>query len=154
MVRKVRIGAGNWQALGLARALLHPRCGMRAFSFWGHKPMRWLVPVFVLIALLANIALVRHPLFQIALGLQAAGAVIAVLAYRSPSGESLPKWTRPVSYFYLMNYALLWGLVRFLFGTQRVTWDRAGTAPGVPTTSQRSGADIPTPAMVNESASR
>ena len=27
--------------------------------------------------------------------------------------------------FYLMNYALLCGFLRFVFRTQRVTWDRA-----------------------------
>ena len=131
MVRKIRIGAGGFQALGLTRGLLHPRCGAVAFAFWSHKVLRWLVPQFFLFALLANLALLRLPFFQVTLALQIVGALLAVRAYRAGPGQAggmagkLGKITRPVSYFYLMNYALLCGFFRFLFGTQRVTWDRA-----------------------------
>lgn len=124
MVRKVRIGAGGWQALGLTRALLHPRYGLRAFAFWGHKVLRWLVPLLLLVALAANVGLAGLSLYRLLLALQAAGAMIAIWAY---PGRRLPKWTRPISYFYLMNYALFCGFLRFLFGTQRVTWDRASS---------------------------
>lgn len=125
MIRKIRIGAGGWQALGLTRALLHPRYGACAFAFWGHKVLRWLVPLFCLIALVANVVLMRQPLYGGLLVAQALGALVAVRAYRASPASPLPKWTRPISYFYLMNYALGCGFVRFLFGTQRVTWDRA-----------------------------
>ena len=125
MIRKIRIGAGSFQALGLTRSLLHPKSGLRAFAYWGHKVMRWLVPIFFLISGLANIALATHPLYQALLAAQAIGAVVAICAYRARPGVHLPRWTRPISYFYLMNYALFCGLMRFLFRTQRVTWDRA-----------------------------
>jgi cellulose synthase/poly-beta-1,6-N-acetylglucosamine synthase-like glycosyltransferase len=125
MIRKIRIGAGNFQALGLTRRLLHPRFGLRAFAYWGHKVLRWCVPLFFVVALAANIVLVQQELYRLLLGLQVAGGLIAGLSYNARPGIKLPRWTRPISYFYLMNYALFCGFLRFLFGTQRVTWERA-----------------------------
>ena len=125
MTRKIRIGAGGFQALGLTRPLLHPRFGAIAFAFWGHKVLRWLAPQFIVIALLANLALIRLPLFAAFLILQIGGAFIALRAYQARPGRETGRLARPIGYFYLMNYALLCGFFRFLFGTQRVTWDRA-----------------------------
>lgn len=123
MVRKVRIGAGGFQALGLTAGLLHPRFGLCAFAYWGHKVLRWLVPLFLVTALTANLGLAADPTYRALLVPQVLGVLIAAESYRSPGGR-LPRWVRPISYFYLMNYALLCGFFRFLFGTQRVTWER------------------------------
>ncbi len=124
MMRKVRIGAGGFQAIGLTWRLLLPRFGLAAFAFWGHKVLRWFVPIFLLAATAANVALSHIALFGGALLVQAVGGVVAIAAYYTPSQRFLPRWTRPISYFYLMNYALFWGFLRFLCRTQRVTWER------------------------------
>ncbi len=125
MIRKIRIGAGGWQAVRLTASLLHPRYGMRAFAFWGHKVLRWLVPVFCLVALAANVALLSSSVYQAPFGLQLLGAAVAIWAYRATERRPLPGLLRPIGYFYLMNYALGCGLIRYIFGTQKVTWDRA-----------------------------
>lgn len=125
MVRKIRIGAGGFQALGLTRSLLHPKHGLCAFAFWGHKVVRWIVPLFLALAMTANIGLILHPFFMATFGLQLLGIALALGAYKAKPETKLPKWTRPISYFYLMNYALFCGFLRFLFKTQRVTWERA-----------------------------
>ena len=124
MIRKVRIGAGGYQALGLTGRLLLPGHGLKAFAFWGHKVLRWTVPFFYLAALAANAALWQSTGFRALLGLQAVAAAIALLAYNTGIAPALPRWTRPISYFYLMNYSLLCGFLRFMTRTQRVTWDR------------------------------
>jgi cellulose synthase/poly-beta-1,6-N-acetylglucosamine synthase-like glycosyltransferase len=130
MVRKIRIGAGDFQALSLTRALLHPRHGWKALGFWSHKVMRWLVPFFLLAALIANLGLIATQgwpgsrFYLVLLALQLAGAGVSYWAYNARPGQKVPKWTRPISYFYLMNYALFCGFIRFLFRTQRVTWER------------------------------
>lgn len=130
MKRKIRIGAGGFQALGLNRALLHPRFGIRAFAFWGHKVLRWLVPHFFGLAFVANIILAMTlPVFALLLAGQIMGALVAAWVYFAAPGVSRPKWAKPIGYFYLMNYALGCGFVRFLFGTQRVTWERASFSP-------------------------
>jgi cellulose synthase/poly-beta-1,6-N-acetylglucosamine synthase-like glycosyltransferase len=125
MVRKIRIGAGDFQAMGLARALLHPQFGLRAFGFWGHKVLRWCASLFIAAAFLANLGLLDRPFYLALFLLQLVGALVALCAYHVRPGQQLPRWTRPISYFYLMNYALFCGFWRFVFRTQRVTWDRA-----------------------------
>jgi len=124
MIRKVRIGAGGYQALGLTGRLLLPGFGMIAAAFWGHKVLRWLVPFFYLIGLGANAYLSTIPVFAAILGLQAAGALSSLLAYDIRTSHKMPRFTRPISYFYLMNYSLFCGFLRFVTKTQRVTWDR------------------------------
>jgi cellulose synthase/poly-beta-1,6-N-acetylglucosamine synthase-like glycosyltransferase len=124
-IRKIRIGAGDYQALGLTGALLHPRYGLCSFAYWGHKVLRWTVPFLIMAALLTNLSLIHLSLYRVLFGLQMVGLVTAGLSYGLPQGKKLPKWTRPISYFYLMNFALLRGFFRFLFQTQRVTWERA-----------------------------
>jgi hypothetical protein len=128
MVRKIRIGAGGFQALALTKSLLHPRFGFRSFAFWGHKVLRWCVPLALLVGIVSNLAMAHQTFYFGVLCVQALGAGIALAAYRSRSRSALPRWTRPISYFYLMNFALLCGFFRFLSGTQRVTWDRATPA--------------------------
>jgi cellulose synthase/poly-beta-1,6-N-acetylglucosamine synthase-like glycosyltransferase len=128
MIRKIRIGAGNWQALSLNRALLNPRYGLRAFAFWGHKVLRWMVPFFFIVAVGACVPLLKYDFYRIALTCQVGGAVLAAIASPPCIGNRLPRFTRPISYVFLMNYALLRGFFRFLFGTQRVTWERSQEA--------------------------
>ncbi len=125
MVRKTRIGAGGWQSLALTRAIMHPRYGLRAFAFWGHKILRWCVPILLLLVLVANLFLMNDRLYVGLLAGQVIGMLFASAAYLSRGEIRLPRWTRPMSYFYLMNWALLCGFIRFLLKTQRVTWDRA-----------------------------
>ena len=129
MTRKIRIGAGGWQALGLTRTVLLPQYGAASFAFWGHKVLRWMVPHFYLVGLAANIALVRHPFFALFLSAQGCCIVVALASLRN-GGRGFPRWLRPISYIYLMNYALGVGFLRFLFRTQRVTWERGAGTPG------------------------
>ncbi|MBB6052876.1 glycosyltransferase family 2 protein [Armatimonas rosea] len=125
MIRKIRIGAGNFQALTVIPKLLSPRYGLRSFAYWGHKVLRWFVPFFFLIAVLANILLLQQPFYVALLLLQLSGVAISLYSYRTRNPRRLPKWTKPISYFYIMNYAILCGFSRHVRGTQKVTWDKA-----------------------------
>ncbi len=128
MIRKIRIGAGGFQALGLNRALLHPRFGLKSFAFWGHKVLRWFVPHAYLLALAANLLLLPRPGYAVWLFVQGLGVTIALLTAAIEKKRTPPKWMRPIGYFFLMNYALWRGFLRFLFRTQRVTWDKAASS--------------------------
>ncbi|HEY3328864.1 MAG TPA: glycosyltransferase family 2 protein [Capsulimonadaceae bacterium] len=127
MVRKIRIGAGGWQAVTMTGDLLSPTKGIVAAAYWSQKVLRWASPVFILLALIANVALVHIPAFAALLAIQVAGIAISATAAKTMLGSSIPKALRPITYFYLMNYALLCGLWRFLTNTQRVTWERGTT---------------------------
>ena len=104
---------------------------MRAFAYLSHKVLRWLVPFFLIGALLSSAVLAvgrglapADP-YVWALAAQVAGIGLAALVYGLPDRLRLPAWTRPISYFYLMNYGLLCGFVRWARGRQPVTWKQA-----------------------------
>ena len=71
----------------------------------------------------ASAALAGEPFFLFCLGAQmlAYGVGIQGLSTRPLEHPLL----RPVRYFFVMNLALLIGFVRFIRGTQRVTWEQA-----------------------------
>jgi cellulose synthase/poly-beta-1,6-N-acetylglucosamine synthase-like glycosyltransferase len=122
MRRKSRIGAGGFQAIGMTAGMLLPSRGLPAVGYWSHKILRWFVPFLMLGALTANAFLAAQPPWTWILAAQLAGYVIAL--YGFVAGRSAPKLIRPLSYFLLMNFALLIGFFRYVRGTQRVTWDR------------------------------
>jgi cellulose synthase/poly-beta-1,6-N-acetylglucosamine synthase-like glycosyltransferase len=59
--RRVRIGAGDFQALAVCSHCLRPRYGWFAWCFWSHKVLRWVTPHLI-------IALVMCSLWGVALG--------------------------------------------------------------------------------------
>jgi cellulose synthase/poly-beta-1,6-N-acetylglucosamine synthase-like glycosyltransferase len=124
--RRSRIGAGNAQSISLIGHLLSPRHGMLAFALWSHKVLRWLVPYALVIALLANVALLDRPLFVVFFILQllfyAAAAVgwVRQLQDRKPGVFGIPYM------FVVLNIALAVGYAKFALGKYGVQWDRTG----------------------------
>ncbi len=122
--RRVRIGAGNWQALWLCADLLLPWKGFISFAFWSHKVLRWFSPFLMAAALVANVALMSDPVWRIVLWLQVAFYGTAALGYtlgrlRLPAGPF-----RIISYFVAINLALGIGLIRGVLGLQSASWRR------------------------------
>jgi cellulose synthase/poly-beta-1,6-N-acetylglucosamine synthase-like glycosyltransferase len=123
--RHARIGAGNWQALALVPAVLDPRAGFLCFAFVSHKLLRWLVPLFLGLALLLSFALAaRGDLFaSLVLAGQLAFYGLALAARVGLRGR-LRRLASAALYFVTMNVALAVGLWRFARGTQRAAWRR------------------------------
>jgi cellulose synthase/poly-beta-1,6-N-acetylglucosamine synthase-like glycosyltransferase len=121
MTRRIRIGAGGFQAIGLCRQSLLPSHGFHAFAFWSHKVLRWCVPFFMIAALAANFQLLPQPFFLVTMMLQLlfyALALLGVLVRRKMFIFSIPH------YFVVINLALLIGFFRYMTGTQRPAWQR------------------------------
>jgi cellulose synthase/poly-beta-1,6-N-acetylglucosamine synthase-like glycosyltransferase len=119
--RKVRIGAGDFQAIGLARRFLHPKTGPVCFSFWSHKVLRWLVPFFMIGLFLSNLALANNSLFfSLVMFFQLVfyGLFVVGLFYRENVFFRIPY------YFVSMNMALLHGFTRQIRGAQKGAWER------------------------------
>ncbi len=124
--RRVRIGAGNWQALGQCWRLLLPWRGFVAFSFWSHKVIRWFTPLLLMAALAASALMLDSPTWQAAFVLQLAfyglagvGALMELLGLRpGPLGAA--------TYFVTINAALAVGMVRGMLGLQQPAWRRTG----------------------------
>jgi cellulose synthase/poly-beta-1,6-N-acetylglucosamine synthase-like glycosyltransferase len=127
--RRARIGAGNWQALALVPSVLDPRSGFLCFAFVSHKLLRWLVPLFLAIALVGSIPLAARgeALFVFLLAAQIALYGLALAARLGARGP-LRRFASAALYFVSMNAALAVGLWRFLRGTQRAAWQRTDRA--------------------------
>jgi cellulose synthase/poly-beta-1,6-N-acetylglucosamine synthase-like glycosyltransferase len=120
--RRVRIGAGDWQAITMLWPLLDPRRGWIAFTFFSHKVLRWLGPFFLLAAILFNLMLAGSR-FYAGVGLaHIGGYLLALLGAAAPKGTFAWKPLRLVSMFVSMNIALLLGFFRFLKGPGGGMW--------------------------------
>ena len=130
--RRARIGAGNWQALALVPGVLDPRAGFLCFAFVSHKLLRWLVPLFLCLALVLSVPLAARgdALFAALLVAQLALYGLALAGWLGARGP-LRRAASAALYFVSMNAALAAGLWRFLRGTQRAAWQRTDrTAQG------------------------
>ena len=131
--RRVRIGAGGYQSIGMLWPLLSPVNGWVAVTFFCHKILRWVCPFFLLAALVANAVALGTPsanrLFAVQLGFYALAAVGPVL----PARPRVLRYLRLPAMFVTMNLALFVGFFRWLFGSQSGTWARTErTAPAAP----------------------
>ena len=137
--RRVRIGAGNYQALGICKRCLLPRYGAFAFAFFWHKAMRWFTP-HLMIVLLAASLLLAATAGQGNGGKTAIGmTVLAVQAVFYGAGGigrlirgKCPPLLRPLQicdYFLSLQFALLAGFLRHVRRSQRVAWDRTERRP-------------------------
>lgn len=121
VTRRVRIGAGGFQALVLCWHSLLPWRGAYVWCFWSHKVLRWLGPFFMLGALMANYLLLPQPFYLLTMILQLLFyllAAIGALLRRKVTLFSAPH------YFLAINLALLLGFFRFITGTQKAAWQR------------------------------
>lgn len=122
--RKVRTAIRGMAALGRIREVLNPlRYGTFAFQVWSHKLMRWLVPWFLVVALLANVALATvAPLYLWLLGLQLAGYTCVAAAHLVPALRGLGPLR--IAYFFVQaNVALAEAGARYLAGQRVTVWE-------------------------------
>lgn len=122
--RRVRIGAGDLQALLWTWRLLLPWKGMVAFSYFSHKVLRWLGPWLMLTGFTANLFLLGSPFFRWLflgqLGFYGLGALAPVVRAAASAAR----------YFIALNAGLGLGFVRFVLGLQRPFWSTAPRSGG------------------------
>jgi cellulose synthase/poly-beta-1,6-N-acetylglucosamine synthase-like glycosyltransferase len=122
MTRRIRIGAGDFQALFLCWRSLLPWRGFYSIAFWSHKVLRWFAPFLMITALVSNAAMLSHPLFAVLLTLQLAFYGLAFLG-AFVRRRKIILFSAPC-YFVTINLALLFGFFRFITGTQQAAWKR------------------------------
>jgi cellulose synthase/poly-beta-1,6-N-acetylglucosamine synthase-like glycosyltransferase len=122
MTRRIRIGAGDFQALFLCWRSLLPWHGVYVWSFWSHKVLRWVAPFFMITALVANAALLCQPLFAVLLALQLTFYLLAIIGSMMRR-RKIVLFSAP-HYFVVINLSLLLGFFRFITGTQQAAWKR------------------------------
>jgi cellulose synthase/poly-beta-1,6-N-acetylglucosamine synthase-like glycosyltransferase len=120
--RRIRIGAGNFQAFFWLLDFLNPLRGWPWFCYVSHKATRWFSPLFIATAILAVFLIVfeRGPLMYNWLCYAGLAIVAIALSYRV-----FPlRFVRPLYYFISMNTALFAGFFRFLGGIKNAAWTR------------------------------
>jgi poly-beta-1,6-N-acetyl-D-glucosamine synthase len=129
-VRKVRIAAGGFQAMGRLAALLnfskHP---LLSFQYISHRVLRWtLAPVCLIMVLVANLFLVVSSAgnwYYFTLLLQAIFYAAACIGWLGARNNT--KWPLVFVpyYFVFMNWAVFLGYSRFLQGRQSGLWEKS-----------------------------
>lgn len=122
--RKVRIVNRAWRALFSMRGLLNPlRYGFFAVELLSHKVLRWLVPIFMAVALLSNIALLNDgPLYVATMTLQLLFYALSIIGWRLQAHPGMPRIFSVPYYFCLVNLASAVGIVDAFRGRTYTTW--------------------------------
>ena len=122
--RRRRIAAGNCQQIVMLRHLLHPKHGWVALSFFSHKLLRTLAPLFMVALMIATPGLSQpgQAIMWALQGLLYGGALLGYVIQRS--GRRVPLLTFPF-YFCLGNLAMLAGIIKYLTSGGRPTWERS-----------------------------
>ena len=114
--RKSRIVAGGFQSLGFMLFLF--KKPFLLFAFVSHKVIRWMTVELLLTSLILNLLLLDNKYFIILFYSQVLFYLVACLGF----------FLKPLSflyYFLVMQGASLWGLVKYIFNIQKVTWNKA-----------------------------
>ncbi len=130
--RRVRIGAGNYQALVRFVGMLDPRRGPVALAFFSHKFLRWLVPHCMVLALACNTALASSHGYALLLFIQVAFYGSAALGWWWARRGSTPVPLRVPMFFVGMNLGLMIGFFLYLRGRVSPAWRRTPRGQGEP----------------------
>ena len=127
--RKVRTLAGNFQLLARERWVLSPIENRLWLQTVSHKGLRLLLPLLHLGLFVVNASL-AGPFFDALFVAQLAfyGAALGGYARRNVAGRRSPLLSVPYT-ICVLNAATFAGLLRFVTGRQRATWEHA-TRPG------------------------
>ncbi|MEO1202678.1 MAG: glycosyltransferase family 2 protein [Pseudomonadota bacterium] len=122
--RKVRIVNRAWRATMKMKRLLNPLVyGAFAWQFISHKLLRWLVPVFLFIALALNVLLLgTHSVYSVLFGLQIVFYNLALAGAVLRDRMRLPFILYVPYYFCLVNIASWKGIVEAYGGKTYTTW--------------------------------
>lgn len=92
-----------------------------AFQLFSHKVLRWMVPLFLLLLLAGNLALMNQPIFRELLYLQLGFYALAALQTLVPMHRHWKPLGIPL-YFCTLNAAAMLGAIDLLRGKKHVMW--------------------------------
>lgn len=124
MDRKIRFSATNFQTLLACKELLFNKNILLSYAFWSHKVIRWFLPLFMILIFISNYFLIpSSEIFRLFFFLQIFFYLAAFAGFiLAETRTRLLIFTLPY-YFYLSNYALVKGFVKFLKGQNSVIWE-------------------------------
>ncbi|MBN1984092.1 MAG: glycosyltransferase family 2 protein [Chitinivibrionales bacterium] len=127
--RRVRIGAGNFQAFFLLLSLLNPFRGVVCWMYLSHKVLRWFSPFLLLSLFLSNLFLADTVLFELICFGQYLFYSLAAGGYLVYRFKLTIPFILPAYHFVSMNIALLLGFFKYVKGIKSATWDSTERLP-------------------------
>jgi cellulose synthase/poly-beta-1,6-N-acetylglucosamine synthase-like glycosyltransferase/lysophospholipase L1-like esterase len=106
---------------------------LRVFQYALHKIARWLMGLVLAALFVVSAAGAPHPLLAAAFTGQVTFYLLGVAAYLLARRGPVPGLLRMPFYFLLVNAAALVGLLEFLRGHRRITWEKSETTRRSPT---------------------
>ena len=136
--RRVRIGCGDYQSIGLCRKCLGFGFGRFAWMFWSHKILRWMTPHIMLMMFIVSwglsaFSLLHKDFSPLYLSAYAVAGGLALFLIAGGAG----RWMRQreksgtvaalcsvCDHFLTMHAALFAGFIRFCSGNASGSWKR------------------------------
>ena len=133
--RKTRICAGGYQAMNRFMNLLIPwKYPRLSFQYLSHRVLRWTIcPPALLLMFLSSVFLVfifpQNIYWKLILLAQVIFYLMATAGWIFYSRSKMPRILHLPLYFTMMNLAVVSGALRYIKGSQQVTWRKAGRRP-------------------------
>lgn len=126
--RKIRISAGGWQSMFRLTGLLNPfRRPLLWFIYCSHRVLRWSAgPIALFLLLPLNLLLWDDGwVYQVLAAGQVLFYILAGLGWLMQDRPTRYKILFLPFYFFMMNYAVILGAIRFFQRKQTVQWEKA-----------------------------
>ncbi len=128
--RKIRICAGGWQSMVRLAPVLNPFNHFTlTFQYISHRVLRWsIAPICLVICLLSNVFLLSNPFYALLMVAQCLFYSMALLGWYLANREIKVKLLFIPYYFFIMNYSVFAGFIRYIRGAQSAAWERSKRA--------------------------
>ena len=124
--RRTRIIARSLYGLWTERGILNPFAyGLFSLQVLSHKLIRWLVPLFLIIAFVGSVRLTASEPGRALLALQLLFYGLALMGALAPRVLGRFRLFYVPAYFCAINLGALFGLLRFLTGHRYTVWQTA-----------------------------
>jgi len=121
---RIRVITRGMRGMLFMRKLFNPlRHGFVSFQLISHKLLRWLMPVFMVAALVSNAFLLGRPFYNLTFALQAAFYALAILGWVAERFHVRSRILSVPLYFSTVNLASLISMYRIWKGHKAVTWE-------------------------------
>lgn len=130
--RKVRIVSQGLKATFAISGTILSSGLWRNFQFMFHKFIRWLAPLFLIIMLIANGFLLKNRVYQLIFFGQMLFYLFSLTGYFLQERKIKIKNFSAPFYFCMVNLAALIGILKFLTGGIKGTWEKAETTRKLP----------------------
>lgn len=122
--RKTRISTGNFQNLKTFYKVLFSKRYLLAFSFFSHKVLRWLTPIFIILLIICTLILFKISfIYQVFTILLFFSLLIPFIDYFLRKNGFHIILLRFISHYYYMNLGLLIGLIKYIKGVKSNVWE-------------------------------